>query len=547
MGLVGAALAAVLLAGCAGGSTGSTGSTGQGDKPTSGATDSSSTGTGSATADAGQGGTFSVASSDPTHLTPGNTWSFYLESLLFTGPLRIDSATGEPVPGVATSVTSSDQKVWTIKLAKGWTFSNGEPVTAQSFADAWNATALSTNGWVQNSNFALFEGYDAMNPAKGKPTATTLSGVKVVDDLTLQVTLTKPYGLFPYVIASYAFAPMPKEAFTDPKGFDAAPIGNGPYKIEGKYTANQAVTVVRNDAYPGPKGKADKIVFKPYTSYDTAYNDLLAGNTDIVYPVPADRLSDAQARLGDRTAVAKIPNLNYLAFPLWDKRFDNVKVREAFSMAIDRDALTKSILKGAGESATSISPSSAVGSNPGSCTACAFDPAKAKQLLAEAGGWSGPLKLYATQDPANTQILQAIANQLRTNLGITNITFDTPPYAQLDPQVKDKTLDGPFLYYWGAYFPHVANFLGPLMSKSGIANDTGYDNAKVNDLLDQADSMDVKQGLPLYQQAEAQVWKDMPIAPIYFGRYTAAWTDHVSDVPVGVNGLGDLSQVVVTN
>ncbi|MEU0521052.1 ABC transporter substrate-binding protein [Streptosporangium sp. NPDC006007] len=525
---VGATLAALLLASCGdGGSTA--------PKSSGGATTGAS------------GGTFSIAGTDPTHLTPGNTWSFYTGSMLFTGPLKIDAKSGEIRPGAAESVTSSDQKVWTIKLKPGQKFSNGDPITAQNFADAWNATAFGPNAWVQNSNFALFKGYDALNPASGKPKTKELSGVKVVDENTLEVTLTKPYGLFPYVIASYNFAPLPKAAFDDPKGFDAAPVGNGPYKVQGKYEANKPLTVVRNENYGGPAGKADSIVFKPYTSYATAYNDLLAGNTDIVYPVPPDRLSDAQTRLKDRLAVATIPNLNYFAFPSWDKRFKDVRVREAISMAIDRDALTKSILKGSGDPARSIAPSSAVGATADTCTACVHDPAKAKELLTQAGGWSGPLKLYASQYGTNDQTLQAVANQLRANLGITDISFETLPYAQLTETVKGKKAEGPFLYYWGAYFPHIGNFISPLVTKAGIANETEYSNPVVEDLVSKADASSLENGLPIYAEAEREMWKDTPIAPLYFGRYTAVWTKKVQDVQVGVNGLGDLTQVTVAS
>lgn len=525
---IGASAAALILASCASsGNTSGSGANGDAGK-------------------SGPGGSFTVAGSDPEHLTPGNTWAFTLESLMFIGPLTIDSESGQTKPGMAESVTSTDQKVWTINLKKDQTFSNGEPLTAQNFADAWNATALGTNAWVQNSNFARFEGYDALNPASGEPTAKKLSGVKVVNDHTLEVTLTKPFGLFPYVIASYTFAPLPKAAFDDPKAFDAAPVGNGPYKIKGSYQPNKPVVLVRNDGFKGTAGKADTITFKPYTSYGTAYNDLLAGNTDIVYPVPADRLADAESRLQKRTAVATIPNLNYVAFPLWDKRFDDMRVREAISMAIDRDALTKSILKGSGEPARSIAPSSAVGSTPDACEACRYDPTKAKSTLEAAGGWSGPLKLYATQYEANDQILQAIANQLRSNLGITDISFETPPFAQLNEAVKGKKVTGPFLSYWGAYFPHVGNFLEPLLTKNGIANDTGYHNEAFDQLINKANGLSIEDGLPVFAQAEKAAWKDLPIMPLYYGRYTAGWTKNVTNVPVGVNGLGDLSQVQVT-
>lgn len=492
------------------------------------------------------GGSFKVATSDQQHLTPANSWAAKEMVLLFTPPMAVDDKTGDLVPKAAKSVTSKDQKTWTIELRSDWTFQNGEPVTAQNYADAWNAGALGKNAYVQNGAFATIKGYDALNPAKGKASAKALSGVKVVDDDTLTVTLSKPYGLFPYLLTNWAFAPLPSEAFKDPKGFDKKPIGNGPYKIQGTYEANKPLSLVRYDKYAGTKAKAEKITFVPYTDMGTAYNDLLAGNLDVVYPVPGDRLADAAKRLAGRTAVSSIPNINYFGFPLWDKRFDDVRVRQAFSMAIDRDALTSSILKDEATPATSIAPESAEGNNQDACASCTYDPARAKKLLAQAGGWKGGLVLWAPQGPGNDQLLQAVANQLRTNLGIGKITFQIQPWAQYSQAVDSQSVTGPYLAYWGAFFPHVAAFLEPVLSAGGSSNDNDYTSKTFNDLLKRADGLDRQSALPVYKKAEEAMWKDMPIMPVYHGRYTAAWSEHVTSVPVGLAGLGDLTTVTVT-
>ncbi|WP_111721052.1 ABC transporter substrate-binding protein [Homoserinimonas sp. OAct 916] len=488
---------------------------------------------------------FTVAATDPVNLTPGNTWSSYIESLLFTAPMALDSESGEPVPAAAASVTSDDQQTWTITLNEGWTFHNGEPVTAQSFVDGWNATALGSNAWLQNYNFANIEGYDAMNPAEGEPTATELSGLTVVSDTEFTVKLTEPYGLFPYAITSFAFAPLPTVAFDDPKAYDLAPVGNGPYSIANSYEPNEPIELTKYADYKGQLGVADDISFIMYQSQDTAYNDMLAGNVDVVYPVPADRLGDVEKRADGRIAVSKIPNLNYLGYPTWDDRFTDVRIREAFSKAIDREALTSSILKGAGAPATAIAPDTTYGAKEGSCEACTFDPAGAKKLLDEAGGWSGPLVLWADQYAGNDQILQAVGNQLRNNLGITEVTFEIQPWAQYSEAIDQKKVDGPFLSYWGAYFPHVAGFLQPIVGVGGAVNYTGYSNDEVEKLVAQADALPIEEGVEYYQQAEKLVWQDMPVMPLYYGQYTAAWTDHLESVPVGVAGLGDLGTVKV--
>ncbi|WP_109474395.1 peptide ABC transporter substrate-binding protein [Ornithinimicrobium cavernae] len=496
---------------------------------------------------AAEGGTFSVASSDPQHLTPGNSWAAKEMMLLFAPPLAINDQTGEFEPHAAKSVTSEDQQTWTIELQEGWTFHNGEPVTAQNYADAWNAAALGANAYVQNNAFAMIEGYDELNPSEGTATTDTLSGVQVVDEDTLEVTLSKPYGLFPYLTTNWAFAPLPEEAFEDPEAFDKAPIGNGPYAIKGDYAVNQPLELVRYDNYGGEPALAQGITFVPYTDMGTAYNDLLAGNVDVVYPVPGDRLGDANQRLEGRTAASSIPNLNYFGFPLWEDQFSDARVRKAFSMAIDRETLTSSILRDAGVPATSIAPESAAGNQQDACAACVYDPEGAKALLEEAGGWEGDLVLWAYQDPATDQLLQAIANQLRTNLGIEEITFQVQPWAQFAEAVAGHETGGPYLAYWGAFFPHVAAFLEPVVSATGTSNDNDYANDEFNALMEKADGLDFEQSQAIYQEAERLLWEDMPIMPVYHGLYTAAWSERLADVPVGLAGLGDLTTVQVTN
>lgn len=494
----------------------------------------------------GSGGTsFTVAGSDPANLTPGNTWAWNEEMLLFTPPMVVGEE-GMPVPAAAESVTSEDQKVWTFKLRDGWTFHNGDPVTAQSYVDSWNATALGKNGWLQNYNFVNIEGYADLNPAEGEPTATELSGLDIVSDTEFTVTLIEPSGLFPYAVTSFAFAPMPKAAFEDPEAYDKAPIGNGPYSIVGSYSPNEPITLKRFEDYKGEAAKSDEIVFAPYQSMDTAYNDLLAGNVDVVYPVPTDRLADVEKRLDGRIAVAKIPSLSYFGFPTWDDRFDDVRVREAFSMAIDREALTSTILKGSGVPAKSLAESSTFGGLDDTCAACGFDPKGAKALLAEAGGWSGPLTLWAYQYTNNDQILQAVANQLRSNLGIEDITFQIDPYAKFTENVGAQEVDGPFLAGWGAYYPHIEAMLDPFGSPTGAANESGFASDEFNALMNTGRALPLEEGIPYFQEAESLFWKDMTIAPLYFGKYTAAWSEKITSVPVGFAGLESLAAVEVT-
>lgn len=482
-----------------------------------------------------------VAGSDPENMIPGNSYAFYLQQLMFDPLMQLDQESGEVVPLVAESVETDDQQTWTITLHDDWTFHNGEPVTAQSYADAWNATAYAPNAWVNNSYFTSFEGYDALNPAEGDPTAEELSGVEVLSDTELTVTLTAPNGLFPYTLANPALAPLPEVAFEDFAAFNEQPVGNGAFQIEGTYEPAATYSVVAYPDYAGTAPTVGAIDMIPYTDYSTAFNDLLAGNLDTVYPVPEQRLAEMQSNLDGQYERSTIPNLNYFAMPVWDERFEDPRVRQAISMAIDRESLATTILSGAAEPAYSMAPESAVGARADACEACVFDPEGARALLEEAGGFEGELVLYGTQYSLEDQVLQAVANQLSQNLGI-KATFSLDPESY--QKFKDGELDGPTLAYWGAYFPHIEAMVQPLYASSGAGNITNYDNDELDALLAEGNTLGGDEAIERYQKAEDIALADMHVVPLYFGVYTAAWGDTIESVPTGPNGYGNLGQTV---
>lgn len=482
-----------------------------------------------------------VAGADPENMIPGNSYAFYLQQLMFDPLMQIDPESGEVIPLVAESVQTEDQQTWTVTLHDDWTFHNGDPVTAQNYADAWNSTAFGPNAWVNNSYFTIFEGYEALNPAEGEPTAEELSGVEVLSDTELQIALTAPNGLFPYTLANPALGPLPEVAFEDFAAFNSAPVGNGAFQIDGTYAPAATYSVVAYDGYAGIEPRIGAIDMIPYTDYSTAFNDLLAGNLDTVYPVPGQRLTEMEANLPNNFARSTIPNLNYFAMPMWDERFEDVRVRQAISMAIDRQALVDTILAGAAAPATSMAPESAVGARGDSCEACVFDPEGAKALLEEAGGFDGQLVLFGTQYTFEDQVLQAVANQLSQNLGIdATFRLDPESYANFEAQ----EIDGPTLAYWGAYFPHIQAMVEPFYSSSGAANITGYQNAEFDALLSEGNGLSGDEAIQRYQQAEDMALSEMYVLPLYFGIYTAAWGHDIESVPTGPNGYGNLGQTI---
>jgi peptide/nickel transport system substrate-binding protein/oligopeptide transport system substrate-binding protein len=481
------------------------------------------------------------------HLTPGKAGASGVANAIWTPLTRIDPGTKKLVNAVAASVESSDQREWTIKLKSGWTFHNGEKVTAQSFADAWNATAYGPNTMSFSYLLSIIDGYAALNPAKGKPSTDKLSGVKVVDDTTLRVTLTKPLATFPYVLAGAAFAPMPKAAFADLAAYDKLPIGNGPYQVAapGRAPGAQRLILKRFDDYAGTKGKTAEIVVRTYQDDATAFTDFKAGTLDVA-TVGGNDLAVASRTYRRQLVRSGAPAVVYLGFPLWDKRFADKRVRQAFSQAIDRNAISKSLLRGFAEPAAGIAPPVLAGGGRSNCAPCGYDPASAKRSLAEAGGWKGPLTLWTTQEPSTQPVLQAVLNQLRTNLGISSITMKAQPTDQLYPNLAAHKTDGPFLLYMGASYPNIYAMADQLLGKGSATNVTGYDGAHFGQLMDQAaQAGSPDQVVTFAQRATDAAMADLPVAPLYYPVGAVVHSQRLGGVRTEYLGDVDLAAVKV--
>jgi ABC-type oligopeptide transport system substrate-binding subunit len=276
------------------------------------------------------GGSFSVYICEPEHLVPTNTnesCGSEVLNALYTPLVNYDPQTSEQTfdGAMASSITSDDQKVWTIKLKDGWTFHNGEPVTAESYARAWNYGAFGPNAQGNAYFFEKILGYGDVSEGDAKE----LEGLEVVDPLTLRVTLTEPFSQFPLTLGYTAFYPVPKALTDDPKAFEAAPVGNGPYQMDGTWQHNQFIRVKRSENYAGEKAKADAIEFRIYAEINTAYNDLLAGNLDIMDNLPPERLATARQDFGDRFIERPSSAFTYIGFPLYDEQFADVDLRRA--------------------------------------------------------------------------------------------------------------------------------------------------------------------------------------------------------------------------
>lgn len=251
---------------------------------------------------------------------------------LFTGLYSLDKESGELVfDGVAESIESNDDGTqFTITLKDGWTFHDGEPVTAQSFVDAWNWLALGANA-AQNQYFISIlgiTGYDAMNPPDenedGTPdaeAATELEGLTAVDDTTIEINLDAPFPQLPLVLLYDAFNPLPSAFYDDPEAFGEAPIGNGPFMMDpdvngGQWEHDIQIATVAYDGYAGEKPSYERLVYKIYSQDTVGYADVQSGALDVMDTVPTAELGNFKNTFGDRFIEEQTSSFNYLGFPI---------------------------------------------------------------------------------------------------------------------------------------------------------------------------------------------------------------------------------------
>jgi oligopeptide transport system substrate-binding protein len=516
-------------------------------------------GTGGGGSSGGPNQDVSIAIVEPQHLIPTNvteTNGNQVLAALFS-PLVDYDAQSKPYEVAAQSITSTDNKLWTIKLKDGFTFHNGEKVTADSYINAWNYGAYSPNGQETNTFFSKIAGYDdlqSVDPdgdgpqAAPKPKADTLTGLKKLDDSTLTVTLSAPYADFKTTLGYNAFYPLPQAAFSSPgvlrAGFEDAPIGDGPFKMKGTWQHDSKIDVERYDAYPGEKPKVAGIEFRVYQQLTAAYADVLSDNLDVLPTIPTENLSSAPTDLGDRYQTSPMSAFQFLEFPTFQKEYSNPDVRRAISMAIDRDAIVKSVFKGSQTSARSFLSPVVNGYRDNTCgAACQFDPAQAKALYQAAGG---PAKLQITYngDGGHKDWVDATCNQLKTNLGVDCVGTAEPKFADLLTKVQKKQPVGLFRSGWVMDYPSMEDYLGPVYSTGGSSNYSGYSNPQFDSLVKQGNAAATPdEAIKKYQQAEDILAKDLPVIPLRFGQNVFGHSTKVKNVQVDLFQRVNLTKI----
>lgn len=486
--------------------------------------------------------------SEPTDLDPHVVTSlqtFFIISSLFEGLMGHDPKDATPVYALAESHTVSDDgKVYTFKIRENAKWSNGDPVTAHDFVKTYKR--ILTPGIASEYDYLHFLVVNAEKYVKQEISDFSQVGYQALDDQTLQVTLNSPTPYFLALLSHHSFYPLhlptiEKFGGTEKRGTDwTLPgnfVGNGPFNLK-EWKVGDYITVTRSDTYwDKDTVKLQEINFYPIESADTEERAFRSGQLHVTSTIPTPKIDSYKKNRPEVLNISPFFATYFMRFNTNKQPLDDVRVRKALALVVDRDGIIKTILKSGQLPAYGLTPPNI----PGYQVEPQFeeDIELAKQLLAEAGypdgeGFPKIEYLYNTND-AHKLIAEAMQQMWKEHLGI-NVTL-----VNQEAKVYIATMSqGDYQigrYAWVGDYLDPSSFLEMMTTDSGN-NATGWSNAEFDALIAQAGrESDPEKRMEIFKEAEAILMSEMPVGPLYF--YTRdnlrlpevkGWTPNLLDI-----------------
>jgi oligopeptide transport system substrate-binding protein len=466
------------------------------------------------------GVTLNLADTGPITLDPATAAEATSASYIFqlySGLARIDEML-QVVPEIAKSWDKSpDGKTFTFHLRTDAKFQDGTPIKASDFKYSWER-ALSPSTQSLTAGTYLNDIVGAAEVISGK--TTQLTGVKVVDDLTLQVAIDAPKAYFLEKMAYPTSFVVDRSNVGSGSDWWQHPNGSGPFKLQ-QWQKDQIVVLQRNDNYYGEKAKVDQVVYQLYSGNPL---DLYQQGKIDVAQVPSvymGLVTDPTNPISKELKTTPELSFYYLGFNAAVPPFDDAKVRQAFSYAVDKDRVISLSLQNVVVPAYGALPPGMPGYNA-SLQGLRFDPEKARQLIAGSkyGDVSKLPPIVLTTSGYAGEIsgtLGGILAEWRRNLGVEVSVRQLEPsnYLYSLNQERDQVWDNG----WIADYPDPQDFLDMLFHTGAQNNTGGYTNKQFDTLLDSAAvEQDPALRMKMYQDAEQMVVQDAAVLPLSFGR-----------------------------
>ncbi|MBI2935690.1 MAG: peptide ABC transporter substrate-binding protein [Chloroflexi bacterium] len=441
----------------------------------------------------------------------------------FNQDLTLKPVVAREIPSVANGGISRDGLTYTFRLRDGVTWSDSKPVTAKDFAYSIKRMLDPALAAEYASFYYDIKGGEEYNTSKEKDTAKLRAlydavAVQATDDRTLKITLKQSRYTFLQLTALWPVYPVRQDIieklqdkWTEPPNY----VGNGPY-IMSEWVHQDRITLVPNPNYWGTKPKLQRMSIKMVTDANAEFAAYKNGELEI-----------GRVPVGNEGAVLADPVLSkeILRFPelvtfgaqfnVTRAPFDKVKVRQAITTALDRDAFINKVRRGVGRPATSWIPPGMPGFDAELGKEYTFNPVKAKQLLGEAGYPDGrglpPISFQYADTAANKVIAEFIQQQIKDNLGI-DVKLDPFEPRAFSQLVNDEKHTWAW-FGWGADYPDPDNWLPEIYGTGGGVNHTLYSSKEFDDLAKKAKAEpDPAKRLDLWKQAHAIAVRDAPVA-----------------------------------
>jgi oligopeptide transport system substrate-binding protein len=496
----------------------------------------------------GTGGTvLNLYGIDPYTLDPAvsseMTSHVYLMQI-FSGLLRLGDKL-EPAPDIAEGWDMSNNgQTYTFHLRQDVKFQDGRPVTAADFKYSWERACAPQTGSLTAATY-LGDIVGVADVLAGR--ATEISGVKVVDDYTLEVTIDAPKSYFLAKLTYPTAFVVDKDNVASGGGWWRSPNGTGPFRLA-QWQQGQQLVLERNELYYGEVARVDQVVFKlwsgiPINLYETGDIDVAGAGADYI-----EKVTDEAGPFYQDLSIVPELSFYYIGFNAAKPPFDDANIRRAFTMAIDKEKLISLVYKGTVQPAYGILPPGMPGYNE-NLVGIGYDVDKARELIAQSGygdvanlppitvttlGWGGAI----------SRELESVIYQWQQNLGVE------VKVRQLEPEqflyhLRDEA-DEMFYTGWIADYPHPQDFLDILFHSGSETNYGGYSNPEVDALLEEAGvEPDTSLSLGLYQQAEQLLVDDAACIPLGFGRNYVLVKPYVKGYNLNPLGFAMLNTVSV--
>jgi ABC-type transport system substrate-binding protein len=438
-----------------------------------------------------------------------------------------DQKTGALKQGLARSWTiAPDARKVTFEIRPGAKFHNGRELTAEDFVYSLSRLADPKTGSTQHFLLDKVAGYTEVRAGR----SAQLSGARAAAPHTLEIDLTEPFAEFPALMTNVvAGSAVPREEVEKSADeFAARPVCTGPYKVESP-KSGEGLRLVRHAEYHGAnegfqrggRGFARAIDFRFVPSDAEAYQLLDDGEVDVSPVAPKDL--PAARQVAGRVTSGANGHLAYIGLPVKKAPYDNVNLRRAMALAVDREEIVAGLLGNSREIPTGfLPPSAGPGASAGRCpdlVGKTADVTAAKAAAAQEGvAVPETLNLYLNSGGGHEQWLESVVEQWDEALGISGVLKpnDWQPYIDY---LAGTGADGPFRLAWAVKFPSPEALFAPLFSSASLDNFSRYSSQEFDAAMNRARaSVSDSERAQAYADAGNLVCQDVPIIPMWFGR-----------------------------